>query len=237
MGIFETIFWVDADENAGIGPEGLSLTGADLSRLHRFHRIEDQKRFLVGRKAIHSLLAHFAVGPSQWFIDQSTGRPTALPVPGLGAFDFNIAHDGLLVAGAATTRGRVGIDVMRAEVREPSTFFTEFLPSLSEALTAGELQAIQGSSSPVDLLFAIWTIKEAFVKASGDGIGFGLKRIECQAEADLPLEHNQSFTPTVRVDKQPVDRDRIIFTTTSLMKREADNQMHRYFKTTCEILI
>lgn len=166
-------------------------------------------------------------------------RPTVTLVPAhLSVFDFNISHDEGLVAGASSARGRVGIDVMRAKVREVSGFFTEFLPSLSEALTAREYRWIQASPCPVDLLFALWTVKEAYVKARGDGIGFGLKRIECDGSpADFPpLEHLQSATPEVLLDGQPVPKDKIIFITTSIVKVEAGHQTNRYFKTTCEIL-
>jgi 4'-phosphopantetheinyl transferase len=74
--------------------------------------------------------------------------------------DFNISHSHQLVACAATTACRVGIDV---EHIRPYHF-----PIVERVLDRGEQSRVEQDK---DAFFDIWTAKEAVVKACGHGIG------------------------------------------------------------------
>ncbi|MEJ7833843.1 MAG: 4'-phosphopantetheinyl transferase superfamily protein [Nocardioides sp.] len=83
------------------------------------------------------------------------GRPE-LPGTGLTA---SISHSGDLVAVAVTDAGWVGVDVEVVREVPPSL--------LSRVLSAHE----RGLATDAASFFAIWTIKEALLKASGQGVG------------------------------------------------------------------
>jgi len=100
--------------------------------------------------------------------------------PGLesGSGDFSISHAGDVVAVAAVRQGRVGID---------AEFSDRSLPLAAMArdhFTAAEAQRVTESACPGEMFYRIWTAKEAFLKAAGLGLGFGMDQIETGATAD-----------------------------------------------------
>ncbi|RSH78418.1 copper chaperone of lysine biosynthesis protein [Apiotrichum porosum] len=117
------------------------------------------------------------------FKHKSRGKPY-LSSPVLArALDFNTSHEGAyvllaVVEGDGDGSGPevdVGVDVM-----DLPTDPDELYDSISYQLTLPERLAVAGTSGKVKakLLTTLWTIKEGFTKATGDGISFGLDRIE-----------------------------------------------------------
>jgi 4'-phosphopantetheinyl transferase len=88
-------------------------------------------------------------------------------MPGLR---FSLSHTRSLVACAVATQDDVGLDVEEVERRLASSSLAEryFAPS-----EAASLAALPPGERDVAFL-RFWTLKEAFVKATGDGLGLGL---------------------------------------------------------------
>ena len=97
-------------------------------------------------------------------------------------WNFNVSHEGAFVVLAAEPRLLCGVDVAapsqlrRRGAPQPAA---ELLELLSAQFSPSERDAVLGAGSEearADTLRALWSLKEAYVKARGDGLGFDLSR-------------------------------------------------------------
>jgi hypothetical protein len=73
-----------------------------------------------------------------------------------------------------------------------------------QQLSLNEKQVLAGVTNPdhlAKLIALIWTFKEGFVKATGEGIGFGLERIS------LDIEPQSLSVASVKVDGEDIKQD------------------------------
>ena len=95
------------------------------------------------------------------------------------ALEFNLAHSGGLVVGAMSDRWAVGVDVEPVDRRELSL-------ELARAQFAPAEIAVLETLDPEPLregLVAVWTGKEAVIKAHGGGLSLPLERFTVPLEA------------------------------------------------------
>ncbi|HOY65264.1 MAG TPA: 4'-phosphopantetheinyl transferase superfamily protein [Candidatus Ozemobacteraceae bacterium] len=117
-----------------------------------FRRWEDRQASLLARLMLAARFGRAA--PTQMRRD-SYGRP------GLDGSEFNISHaDGVVVL--ATASERVGVDVERIR--------PVVLDDYGSALSDDELRRLESSPERDRAFFALWTAKEAAVKADGRGM-------------------------------------------------------------------
>ncbi|TXT10808.1 hypothetical protein VHUM_02313 [Vanrija humicola] len=146
--------------------------GAD--RVRKFRHEADAIRSIAGRLLPTWYLRHTGLVPSPTtpvFRHGPRGKPY-LSAPVLEPrIDFNTSHEGeyvLLAVVSSDGSGTVdvGVDVMD-------------LPTDPDELVTKEKLHLAGTSGRIKakLLTTLWTIKEGYTKATGDGISFGLDRI------------------------------------------------------------
>lgn len=90
-----------------------------------------------------------------------------------GAFThlhFNISHTQEYFVLALTENALIGIDVENIERK------IDIFNIAKRFFHHEEYQALLNAQHPTDTFFRIWTQKEAFVKAIGEGISFGLEK-------------------------------------------------------------
>nr|WP_235998380.1 4'-phosphopantetheinyl transferase superfamily protein [Hymenobacter sp. BT559] len=138
------------------------LQAAELARAQRYHRAEDYHRFVLGRTAQRLVLgAYLGLPPaSLHFEPGATKKPRLREAPEL---HYNVSHAGDWVL-LAVAEAEIGIDVERLA---PQFAFQEVL---DYSFSPAEKVFIERSAVPSQAFYQLWTRKEAFVKATGQGI-------------------------------------------------------------------
>uniref|UniRef100_G2XM46 holo-[acyl-carrier-protein] synthase n=1 Tax=Oryza brachyantha TaxID=4533 RepID=G2XM46_ORYBR len=165
----------------------------ERTAITRFVREDDRKRALVSRLLQYSLVHHaLGIPLHQIRIDRTLeGKPylVDLDAPANSSqnkngsfpgFNFNTSHQGDYVGIASEPLCLVGLDIVCISKPQGETAL-EFIKNFSSHLTDHEWNCIVSSGSPDEMLtefYMYWCLKEAFVKATGAGVGFGLQRLE-----------------------------------------------------------
>lgn len=144
------------------------LPATELAELAAFDRARTRSERLVARALRRAALSRYApVGPSHWrFETEAAGRPRL--AAGQCALDlrFSVSHTRGLVACAVTLGHDVGIDVEHASAIASPLELAERFFSPEEARDIRERSV--GERLPRFLRY--WTLKEAALKARGEGI-------------------------------------------------------------------
>jgi 4'-phosphopantetheinyl transferase len=161
----------------------------------------DAKSALVGRLLILLAAAHHrphAPLDALRFERTPQGKPYLALDAGESAgpvatehFNFNVSHAGEWVVLAAETTHLIGVDVMKVELRGSNPSLDQFFHDMRSCFTPLEWQHIRQASTDdapqqLDRFFRHWTLKEAYIKAVGIGLGFDLQRAQfrCREVAD-----------------------------------------------------
>ncbi|MBR4305608.1 MAG: 4'-phosphopantetheinyl transferase superfamily protein [Ruminiclostridium sp.] len=117
-------------------------------------------------------------------LKEKHGKPYIENAP----YSFNISHcDGLVVC--ALSKNRVGVDV---EV------IRRILPRVMKRCYCDNEIAYVNSSSDKDMAFTrLWTLKESYVKYTGDGVSSNLKAVNFDLESEKAFADNVFFTQIV----------------------------------------
>jgi 4'-phosphopantetheinyl transferase len=160
-----------ADERTLKAAEAL-LTMDEQVRMNCFHRGRDRVLYLLSRGLMRSVLASYLDCPGREvrFASDAHGKPILQAGSHAKRLHFNLTHSRGAIALAVSGGREVGIDVEERH-RE-----VDYL-ALAERFFAAEefqyLQTLDRTQLPHSF-FAIWTLKEAFVKGIGRGISFPL---------------------------------------------------------------
>jgi 4'-phosphopantetheinyl transferase len=149
------------------------LSEEERRRATGFLRPEDRRRYVEGRAMLRELVGRYCgADPAEVELRVARkGKPEL--APGWGPIDlqFSISHSEGLVMLAFAVGAPVGIDV---EALRP-------LPDARELagryLTRAEQCWLDGVPDPSAGFLRVWTLKEAYLKATGEGLG-GLYAVE-----------------------------------------------------------
>ena len=139
------------------------LDDIERRRAESYRHVEDRDRFVLGAVLLR-IVASRAIGgtPGEVAVDRTCGRcgkPHGKPRLIGAPLEASIAHSGGIVAVAASVDGPVGIDV---EARRPF----DYRAVLSDVCADDEDDFVDS----LDDFYAYWTRKEAFLKATGEGL-------------------------------------------------------------------
>lgn len=159
----------------------------EQARWQRFARAEDQQRFLLTRALARTVLAKYLdVEPAALqFVQNEHGKPM-LAATAAPKLHFNLSHTRGLVVLAVCRNAELGVDVenvtRKAEILDLARRY--FSP-----LEIQRLESVDGLAQR-DQFFALWTLKEAWVKAKGLGLRLPLHDFGFQLQ-DAGLKSNQ----------------------------------------------
>lgn len=149
------------------------LSDDERARAERFLRSEDRERSVAGRAALRLILAG-ALGTDPRAV---VVRPDAAGKPVLARahdeeLSFNVSHSGAWALIAVAGGARIGVDV---ELIRP---IPDPLSLARHHFAAAEIAALSSLAPQARLpaFYACWTRKEAWLKAFGTGLAYGLAR-------------------------------------------------------------
>jgi len=178
------VWRVPLDDAAGAWAMRPLLSAAERAQADRYHAEIHRVRYAVAHGWLRRILARYAGGPpaSLAFGAGPNGKPF-LADPAHAALHFNLAHSGALGL-VAVSRAPVGVDVEAWDRTVEYLDLAEHFFSPSERVALGALAhdlVALGAG-----FFAAWSRKEAYLKATGDGITRGLHHFDVTLGPDEP---------------------------------------------------
>ena len=151
------------------------LSNDERERARRFHFEQHRNHYVAGRGWLRELLGHYLdTSPEQVQFQYGRHGKPLLSAHNSNALHFNLAHsDGIALAGV-TRAGPLGLDIERIQVLEDMAELVKLFFSPRENSMFQELELQQ----QLVAFFNLWTRKEAFLKATGEGISQYLKQVE-----------------------------------------------------------
>ena len=145
------------------------LTPEDRSRYERFHFARDRHRFLLTRALVRCVLSRYApVPPQAWRFDNGPwGRPRIQSpfIESAQGLDFNLSHTNGLIVMALARDMALGVDA--ENVGRKAAF--EVADQFFSAAESAALKAL-APSLQAERFFALWTLKESYIKARAMGL-------------------------------------------------------------------
>ena len=163
------------------------LSADERARQARFHFARDQRRYLVTRALVRTVLSRYAaVRPEDWvFSAGARGRPAISAPSPAPPLEFNISHSADLIMLGVTSGRTLGVDAESTETRAADIDGLDryFAPEESAALLSLPPLARRRR------FFELWTLKESYIKARGMGLAIRLDafRFELTGERELTL--------------------------------------------------
>lgn len=153
-----------------------TLSEEEQIRAGQFYFVKDKEHFIVARGVLRNILGRYLQQePGELsFCYNSYGKPALSPDSGGKMFSFNVSHSAGIAIYAITYDRTVGIDVEHIRPEFADDKIAERFFSPAEVARLRELPA----SLQKEAFFACWTRKEAFIKATGQGVSFGLDNFE-----------------------------------------------------------
>jgi len=157
-----------------------TLDAHEQAAARRFRFVADQRQYVVAHALARGLLGAATMSPaaSLAFSRQPGGKPEFAQAPSAAgrasAVEFSLSHTRTLVAVAVGRGWALGVDV---EARGRSAAATE----IAERHFAPAEARLVNRQGPATFL-RLWTLKEAYVKATGEGLARPLRSFAFQLD-------------------------------------------------------
>lgn len=159
-----------------------TLSSDEIERANRFYFERDKHRFIVARATLRKILSQYLnLNPTQLeFTYSERGKPY-LPTTSIL---FNLSHSQDLALYAITTVNQIGIDLEYIRPMDDAESLAKRFFSAQEYNLISQLPPQQQQ----EIFFKIWTCKEAYLKATGDGLAGGLEKVEVCLKPEQPIQ-------------------------------------------------
>jgi len=172
------------------GPELRAVLGRDWARYRDITHEDMRGRYAASRRLLKyaAAAALRADARDLELMYGPTGRPY---LRGCDQIDISLSHtDDLLLVGL-TTRGLIGVDAERSDRRIYSRGLDRQICTPHERLTVSRLPLAERDPS----LVRLWTLKEAYSKAIGQGLQFRFTEFGFGADGRPTQVHRPDGTP------------------------------------------
>jgi 4'-phosphopantetheinyl transferase len=152
------------------------LSEDEAKRAARFHFPVDRERFIASRAFLRKILAGYldAAASDLTFTYSKKEKPSLGPAFSNRGLTFNLSHSGGIALCAFSRCRDVGVDVeqIRRDFEVEGIARRFFSPHEQDELA--QLPAAER----VEAFFRCWTRKEAYIKATGDGLSLPLTQFD-----------------------------------------------------------
>ncbi|MEH2069118.1 MAG: 4'-phosphopantetheinyl transferase HetI [Nostoc sp.] len=163
------VWRIDLDQpEAQLQNLAATLSNDEMIRAQRFHFQQHQQRFIAGRGILRSILSRYlGIKPLEvQFNYQQRGKPMLAKTFADRGLEFNLSHSQELALCAVNCTREIGVDLeyIRPVSDLEALAKRFFLPREYEMLRS------LSSNQQQEVFFRYWTCKEAYLKATGDGL-------------------------------------------------------------------
>ena len=144
------------------------LSPEEIKRSGFFLKEHDTRRFIATRLAIRKIISEYTGTMPQSVIFNQTANKK----PSTAGIEFNISHNGHYIM-IAVSENPIGIDV--EQIDHP----VDVAQLIPYCFDTAEKEFIASSKDQKESFFALWTRKEALLKATGEGLIDNLLEINC----------------------------------------------------------
>ncbi|MBW4453625.1 MAG: 4'-phosphopantetheinyl transferase superfamily protein [Nostoc indistinguendum CM1-VF10] len=152
-----------------------TLSNDEMARAERFYFQEHRQRFIAGRGILRAILSRYlGIQPLQvQFNYQQRGKPVLADTFADSGLAFNLSHSQGLGLCAVNCTRQIGVDLEYIRPMSDLEALAKrfFLPREYEMLRS------LSPNQQQEVFFRYWTCKEAYLKATGDGLS-QLEQIE-----------------------------------------------------------
>lgn len=161
--------WPLTDASGAEAEHWRLLTEEERARADRFVFPKHRKRFIHGRGRLREILAAYAgVAPGELRFALSAYDKPSIANTLVAPLHFNLSHSGDLAALGVSRESELGVDIEWIRLLKEDIAGTYF--SASECAV---LRALPETEQP-RAFFECWSRKEAYIKASGEGLSIPL---------------------------------------------------------------
>lgn len=162
-----------------------TLSSDEMARAERFYFKEHRQRFIAGRGMLRTILGRYlGIQPLQvQFNYQHRGKPVLADTFADSGLEFNLSHSQGLGLCAVNCTRPIGIDIEYIRPMSDLEALAErfFLPREYDMLRSLSL------NQQHEVFFRYWTCKEAYLKATGDGLS-QLEQVEVSLTPTEPAK-------------------------------------------------
>lgn len=172
------VWWIDASAGCDLPEAAAILDDDERTRAARFHFETDRQLYTLSHALVRRALCAYipTVTPEAWrFRRTPTGRP-AIADDAHAWLRFSLTHTDGCAALVVTRDADAGID-LESRARTPD------IPGIaSRWFTTEEADRVRDAAVPdrLDVFLQIWTMKEAYLKATGVGLSGALQSVTCR---------------------------------------------------------
>ncbi len=152
------------------------LSPDEAERALRFHFAVDRRRYAISRGVLRTILGSYLTSRPAGigFSYSKREKPSLSPPHSDSGITFNVSHSGEVTLLAFTRKRDIGVDVEQIGRKSDLEAIARRFFSAHEQEQFFALPAAERGEA----FFRCWTRKEAYIKATGDGLSLALSQFD-----------------------------------------------------------
>jgi 4'-phosphopantetheinyl transferase len=159
-----------------------TLSEDEKIRADRFYFEQHRQRFIVARGMLRSILGRYLnTAPQEIKFDYtSRGKPLLAQNDGSKNLKFNVSHSQELALYGFSWDRQIGVDLEYLRALSDAENIAKRFFTLQEFATLSNVALEKKEKA----FFQLWTAKEAYLKATGEGLSSSLDQVEIALQSD-----------------------------------------------------